>query len=108
MEVRVLSTATKWMATIFMAMSLGMAWNATRSVDVAPVEDDLGVMSEVPATGAIPSADAPTGEVPVIPAADVPADVPAADAAPVEAAPADAAPAEETPAENAEKSSQGG
>jgi len=98
-----LSTATKWLATIFMAMSLGMAWNATRTVDVAPVEDDLGVMSEVPATGAIPSADAPAGDVPVIPAADIPAEVPAADAAP-----ADATPVEETPVENAEKSSQGG
>ena len=95
-----LSTATKWLATIFMAMSLGMAWNATRGIDVAPVEDDLGVMSEVPTTGAVPAAEAPAGDVPVIPAADVPA----ADAAPA----AEAAPVEETPVEAAEKDSQGG
>ena len=103
-----LSTATKWLAAVFMAMSLGMAWNATRGVDVAPVEDDLGVMSEVPTTGAAPASEVPAGEVPVIPAADVPAQVPAADAAPAEAVPAEATPVEETPVENAEKSSQGG
>ena len=46
-----LSTATKWLAAVFMIMSLAMAWNATRSVTVVPVQDDLGVMSEVPTAG---------------------------------------------------------
>ncbi|HEU0151858.1 MAG TPA: preprotein translocase subunit SecG [Arenimonas sp.] len=95
-----LSTATKWLAAVFMIMSLAMAWNATRGVTVAPIEDDLGVMSDVPTAASVPSDAAPAGDVPVIPAADVPA---------VEPAPAaDAAPVEETPVENAEKDSQGG
>ena len=85
-----LSTSTKWLAVVFMAMSLGMAWNASRTVDAPKIEEDVGVMSETPAAPA--TAPAPAGEMPVIPSAP---------AAPADAvpAPADAAADDsETPA----------
>ena len=80
-----LSTSTKWLAVVFMAMSLGMAWNASRTVDAPLVEEDVGVMSETPA--APPATTAPAGEMPVIPSA------PSEPAAPADTAPVDAAPA---------------
>ena len=83
-----LSKSTKWLAIVFFAISLFMAWYATNSAGTVPAQQDLGLMSQVPA--------APAGEatVPSAPAQQVPAaNVPAA---PVEAAPAEAAPAPTT------------
>jgi preprotein translocase subunit SecG len=62
-----LSTATKWLAVVFFAMSLGMAWNASRTIDFAPVEDDLGVMSEMPVAAPPASGEVPASEIPVAP-----------------------------------------
>ena len=107
-----LSTATKWLAVVFFAMSLGMAWNATRTIVHNPAEEDLGVMSDVPAAAPAPAGELPAADMPVIPAApatetpasDVPA-APSSDAVPA----AESVPAEPAPAEaKDEQGSQGG
>ncbi len=75
-----LSKSTKWLAITFFAISLFMAWHATRNAPTA-VADDLGVMSQVPVVPAAPAPDtqvpaapqqAPAGEVPVAPQAAEP------------------------------------
>jgi preprotein translocase subunit SecG len=106
-----LSTATKWLAVVFFAMSLGMAWNATRTIQHVPAEEDLGVMSDVP-TAVAPAVEAPAGDMPAVPAA-APAAAPAPAPAPADVpADAPAPPAQATPAPAAEsapaKGSQGG
>ncbi|KAA2286198.1 preprotein translocase subunit SecG [Arenimonas fontis] len=88
-----LSSATKWLAIVFMAMSLGMAWYAGHGGrPAAPAQEDIGAMAEVPATpaGAASPSEPPAGEIPA--AAEVPAipaasggDVPAAGQAPASA-----------------------
>ena len=75
-----LSKGTKWLAIAFFTISMGMAWYAThRATPQGPVEQDLGVMTQVPAA-----------QVPAVPA--VPAVAPAASdtvpAVPQEPAPA--------------------
>jgi preprotein translocase subunit SecG len=103
-----LSTATKWLAVVFFAMSLGMAWNATRTIASGPVAEDLGVMSDVPAAPAAPAGElpAPAADMPVIPAPA--SDVPAAPVGEGEAKPAaEAAPAEPAPSEAEAKDEQG-
>src|SRR3990167_9513707 len=79
-----LSKATKWLAVLFFALSLGMAIYASRSAN-RPVADDLGVMgAAVPAEVAEPTA----GDIPAAPAAATPeaaaGDVPSAPDAAVE------------------------
>nr|MBP6596469.1 preprotein translocase subunit SecG [Arenimonas sp.] len=71
-----LSTATKWLAVVFFAMSLGMAWNATRTIVHVPADEDLGAMSEVPAV-VTPAGELPASDVPVIPSANPAAPAPA-------------------------------
>ncbi len=62
-----LTKSTKWLAITFFALTLFMAWQATRTArDAGPVATDLGVMSEVPAAPASPAAN---GAVPAAPAA---------------------------------------
>lgn len=82
-----LSKATKWLAVLFFALSLGMAIYASRTAN-RPVTDDLGVMgTAVPAEVPAPDVD----DVPAAPASDAPAaatgDVPQAPVADVEQAP---------------------
>lgn len=103
-----LSTATKWLAVVFFAMSLGMAWNATRTVGSAPAEEDIGVMSEVPVAAPATQAPAGAGDVPVIPAAPAPKaeSTEVVPAAPVEST--EAEPAAPATAESDEKGSQEG
>ena len=97
-----LSKATKWLAIVFFAISMYMAWHATHSARPTPgaVETDLGIMGEVPdAPADVPSLQAQP-VVPEAPATDVPAAEPV-DTAPVESAPADEqadVPAEPEPA----------
>jgi preprotein translocase subunit SecG len=91
-----LSKSTKWLAVLFFAISLFMAWNAGRgSVAGAPAAaEDKGLMSQVPAT---PSAPAGNATVPAAPATTSPANT--APASTVPAAPAEnAAPAPAEPA----------
>ena len=81
-----LSKSTKWLAITFFVISLGMAWYAThRATSEGPVQQDLGVMAQVPAA----PATAPSGNdaVPVAPAQ------PAAAAAQPEGSTVPAAPA---------------
>lgn len=85
-----LSTATKWLAVVFFAMSLGMAWNATRTIVHSPASEDLGVMSDVPTAAPAPAGELPATDMPVIPAAPVDDTVPAAEPVPAEPAPAEA------------------
>lgn len=99
-----LSSTTKWLAVVFFAMSLGMAWYASKHGGrlMPTASDDIGLMSEAaPAAGAeTPAAEAPAAEAPALaPAAEVPA------------AAEPAAPSVETatpPAENTPEGESGG
>lgn len=64
-----LSKSTKWLAIAFFGISMGMAWYATHSATKpqGPVQEDLGVMAQVPAAPA--AKPAATGNVPAAPAA---------------------------------------
>ena len=108
-----LSSATKWLAVAFFALSLGMAVYETRSGAAKQAQTDLGVMSGLPPASETPaapdaalpatgdSAPAPAGDVPAAPAASTSAD-PAAAAPTVEiAVPAEAAPVAAPAAEQA-------
>lgn len=96
-----LSKSTKWLAIAFFAISLFMAWQATRNAGGSATQaQDLGLMSKVPvapapATGntAVPTAPAAT---PAAPASAVPQ-------APTQQAPA---PAQQVPAEQAPQPAQ--
>jgi preprotein translocase subunit SecG len=70
-----LSSTTKYLAVVFFAMSLFMAYQATHAGKVAaPAQQDLGVMSDLPAQ---PAAPAPSTAPQLAPA---PAPTPAAPA----------------------------
>jgi preprotein translocase subunit SecG len=72
-----LSKSTKWLAITFFAISLFMAWYATHNSARGPVQQDLGVMAQVPAPAparrdtSVPSAPAvqtaPRSSVPAAP-----------------------------------------
>ena len=85
-----LTKSTKWLAFVFFALALFMAWKSLNVNKPVAAAADIGVMSDVPAVPA--SATAPA----VAPAADD--DVPAVpESAPAQAAPAAAAPAAPEP-----------
>ncbi|MEN1928319.1 preprotein translocase subunit SecG [Luteimonas sp. MJ204] len=95
-----LSKSTKWLAIVFFALTLFMAWQATRmATQAGPSAVDLGVMSE------IPSAPAAPGEVPAAPGT-----APAAPGSAVPAAPEAQPPAAPPPAqgETGQEVPQGG
>ena len=96
-----LSSTTKWLAGVFFALSLFMAYQATHRATATPDKPDLGVMSNAPVAPANPDASvlAPAPApvpvpVPVAPAALEPApatgDPPATAPVSTPAAPADA------------------
>ncbi|CAN7247035.1 preprotein translocase subunit SecG [Pseudoxanthomonas sp. LjRoot143] len=88
-----LSKSTKWLAIAFFGISLFMAWYATHSARPT-TQQNLGVMSELPAAPA-----APAGELPkpsTVPSTPI-QQAPAAPAGNAPAAPQEAAPATETP-----------
>ena len=115
-----LSKATKWLAVVFFALSMGMAVYEARMGIAKDTTSDLGVMSQVPTpatpagNGEVPAAADPaaSGEVPTattsseapsVPATEVPAaSAPAAEAPAASADPA-AAQTSETPAAEAGK-----
>jgi preprotein translocase subunit SecG len=93
-----LSSTTKWLAGLFFALSLFMAWQASHeSRATTPDKVDLGVIDELPAAGApkgtaLPAAPvqslpapAPAGSAPLVPP---PVLAPAPSAAPASADPA--------------------
>ena len=55
-----LSKATKWLAFAFFAMSLGMAWHATRSNTSPVTEAGIGVMSGATKEPAVSTSEIPT------------------------------------------------
>ena len=73
-----LSKSTKWLAIVFFALTLFMAWQATnRARPDGPSQQDLGVMSQVPTApppanggGTVPTAPS---SAPQVPASTVPA-----------------------------------
>ncbi len=67
-----LSKSTAVLATLFFAISLGMAVYANRSQMATPSADDLGVMGELAAPSEVPSAEA----VPAPATSDLPAPEP--------------------------------
>ncbi|MGN6512501.1 MAG: preprotein translocase subunit SecG [Lysobacteraceae bacterium] len=75
-----LSKSTKWLAVVFFAIALFMAWYATHNAakPQGPAQQDLGVMSQVPAAPATqPAGDgtvpaAPVQAQPAAPASSVP------------------------------------
>jgi preprotein translocase subunit SecG len=85
-----LSSSTKWLAAVFFAMSLFMAWQASHDARKGPDKVDLGVMSDLPAAAGKPAAPASSG-LPSAPATEQPAAEPVI---------APAAPATVEPAEN--------
>src|SRR5690606_6753704 len=70
-----LSKATKWLAIVFFAITLFMAWYATHGARVQPEQGtDLGIMSQVPvapAAGEVPAQDAPAAVDSTVPVAPV-------------------------------------
>lgn len=105
-----LSKSTKWLAIAFFAISLFMAWNASRgSISGTPAAgEEKGLMSQVPAVPAAPTGNATVPAAPVTapattapastaPAGTVPA-VPADNAAPAPAQPSTQQPAPTQPA----------
>ncbi|MET0547824.1 MAG: preprotein translocase subunit SecG [Xanthomonas sp.] len=75
----ILSKSTKWLAVVFFAISLFMAWYAGHSA--RPADANLGVMSQ----SATPAPTAPAGELQVPQAPAAPAAAPAAQQAPEKA-----------------------
>ena len=86
-----LSSSTKWLAGVFFALSLFMAWQASRDAKLTttaatPEKVDLGVMSDLPAD----ATKAPAA-LPAAPAQALPAPAPAS------SAPAASEPATQSP-----------
>jgi preprotein translocase subunit SecG len=67
-----MSKSTKWLAILFFVISLFMAWYATHNSAKGPVQQDLGVMAQVPAPAPVKPA-ANDGSVPTAPAFRAPA-----------------------------------
>jgi preprotein translocase subunit SecG len=88
-----LSKSTKWLAIAFFGISLFMAWYATHSARPT-TEQNLGVMSQLPAAPAAPAGGLPKPST--VPSSPI-QPAPAAPAGTVPAAPQETAPATETP-----------
>ena len=100
-----LSKSTKWLAIVFFAISLFMAWYHTRSTGNVPAQQDLGVMAQQGAQAPADNSKVPTAPgsqtIPAAPA-PAPATIPQAPATqgaqPQPQQPAPAAPAQTPPA----------
>ena len=55
-----LSKSTKWLAVAFFAISLFMAWSASRTAHTGSAQQDLGIMSQQPVA---PAADDPVAKL---------------------------------------------
>lgn len=109
-----LSSGTKWLAILFFSLSMGMAVYQNRMGNARAVQQDLGVMGQLPTASETPAAPSETpaapGETPPAPAGETPA---APSAAPVEtpdaqAPAAEAVPTEASPATTSETSNASG
>jgi preprotein translocase subunit SecG len=94
-----LTSATKWLAAVFFALTLFMAWQASHQAKSSDNQAaDLGLMSQLPAPApAAPANASVPATTPALPAAPVIA--PATTAPPAPAAVPAAAPATQTPPE---------
>jgi preprotein translocase subunit SecG len=63
-----LSSATKWLAVVFFSLTLFMAWQASHEAAKAPDQQDLGVMSQLPAESPAKPTQAPGTALPAAPA----------------------------------------
>lgn len=110
-----LTSATKWLAVVFFALTLYMSWSASRRNVADDVSSDLGVMSDVKeapvekdALPALPSTVVPApAEATTEVSEEAPADE-AAETAPALEEPADAATDENSSEEKPAKGSQDG
>jgi preprotein translocase subunit SecG len=68
-----LSRSTKWLAVAFFAISLFMAWSASRTAHTARQQQDLGLMSEQPAAAPAPAPGEPSAPASSQPPASAPA-----------------------------------
>ena len=96
-----LSSSTKYLAVVFFSLSLFMAYQAAhRSKAAAPADQDLGVISGLPAQPATPApSTAPTLAPAPATATPAPAAAPATDAVPAPVATPPSQPAPNTPVE---------
>jgi preprotein translocase subunit SecG len=101
-----LSSATKWLAVVFFSLTLFMAWQASHEAAQKP-DEDLGVMSQVPAESAPKTTPAPADVLPAAPASPNAGSAPAAapSAAPIIAPAQNPAPA---PAQTPPPGNKGG
>lgn len=91
-----LSKSTAVLATLFFVISMGMAMYASRSANIGPAVDDLGVMGAIAPAAEVPAAPADADSQVAQPAA-ADAEVPV----PVDAAPEAPAAAQDGDVENA-------
>jgi preprotein translocase subunit SecG len=87
-----MSKSTKWLAIAFFVISLFMAWYATHNSPKGPVQQDLGVMAQLPAP-APAKAGTNGGSVPTAPALQAPATTAPAVSQPDQSVPLAPAPA---------------
>ena len=77
-----LTKSTKWLAFVFFAVALFMAWKAVNLNKPEAEAADIGVMGSLPAvpeSGSAPAATVPApAAAPAVPATDTPATAPAA------------------------------
>ena len=86
-----LSKATRWLALVFFAISLGLAIYASRPHNAASAVGDLGVMGRTPAASSAPVQSQPAGAVPT-PAVPAPAILPPVASPPLQSAPVNSVP----------------
>jgi len=83
-----MSKSTKWLAIAFFVISLFMAWYATHNSPKGPVQQDLGVMAQVPAASTPAKPNTNNGSVPAAPAQAPATSAPADQSVPLAPAPA--------------------
>lgn len=121
-----LSSGTKWLAILFFSLSMGMAVYQNRMGNARAVQEELGVMGQLPTASETPAAPsetpaapgetppAPAGETPPAPAGETPAAPSETPAAPAVETPdaqppaAEAVPTEASPATTSETSNASG
>ena len=79
-----LTKATKWLAITFFAITLAMAWFATRNASLGQMQQDMGIMGSVPTVPQAPVADPTVPQAPEITAPAEEGSVPAVPQAPAE------------------------
>ncbi|MGY0559599.1 preprotein translocase subunit SecG [Luteimonas sp. A277] len=79
-----LTKATKWLAIAFFAVTLAMAWFATRSANQGQLQQDMGIMGSIPTVPQAPVADPAVPQAPAVTPPAGEASVPTVPQAPAE------------------------